>query len=154
MAHPILLLPGCRPKGDHTRGLYIVELCFLFLFFPILFIIFTLLFSLPPINSRSSDPGVRYYSRLFLLPPPPTTVLAFFFYRGKTSTLFFPCRLVWTPMVDDRFDARGRHCLIAPPPPPLASPTRGVALPPRQAAYARRAPISVPFLFLFWSFSC
>ena len=54
---------------------------FFFFFFPMPFIMFALLFSLPP--SRSSDPGS--HSRLF--PPLPTTVRALHFYRAKISAL-------------------------------------------------------------------
>ena len=50
-------------------------------FFAIPFIIFALLFSLPP--SRISDPGS--HSRLFS--PLPTTVRTFNFYRKMISTL-------------------------------------------------------------------
>ena len=56
---------------------------FCFVSFSIPFIIFALLFSLPPINSRNSDPGS--HSRLFSLP---TTVRALHFYREKISALF------------------------------------------------------------------
>ena len=52
-------------------------------FFPIPFIIFALLFSLPP--SRNSDPGS--HSRLFS--PLPTTVPALRFLREKISALPF-----------------------------------------------------------------
>ena len=52
-------------------------------FFSIPFIIFDLLFSLPPINSRNSDPGS--HRRLFF--PLPTKVCTLHFYRGKTSAL-------------------------------------------------------------------
>ena len=59
---------------------------FFFVFFPIPFFIFALLFSLPP--SRNSDPGS--HSRLFS--PLTTTVTAYYgtclaFYREKESTL-------------------------------------------------------------------
>ena len=63
------------PVFFHVETLYYVYL------FPIPFITFALLFSLPP--SRNSDPGS--HSRVFS--PLPTTVRASHFYREKTSAL-------------------------------------------------------------------
>ena len=51
-------------------------------FFPIPFIIFALLFSLPP--RRNSDPG----SQQALLPPYPPRFVPCIFYREKLSALF------------------------------------------------------------------
>ena len=66
-----------------------VYLFFFFLFFPMPFIIFALLFSLPP--SRNSDPGS--HSRLFSPPTHYGSCLAFLSWEDFSS--FFPRRLAW-----------------------------------------------------------
>ena len=59
-------------KNDRSNDIYFHPICYL-----------RSSFSLPPMNSRDSDPGS--HSRLFS--PLPTTVRASHFYRHKTSAL-------------------------------------------------------------------
>ena len=79
-AHTQLLAP-CSHLAPWSHAYF-------FFFFSILFIMFALLFSLPP--SRNSDPGS--HSRLFSRPTHYGSCLAFFFSREDFSS-FFPRRL-------------------------------------------------------------
>ena len=83
----VVAAPSRPPRLLHTTcALLLYSCCCLLCVFPIPFIIFALLFSLPP--SRSLDPGSR--SRLFS--PLPITVRALHCYREKISAL--------SPLVD------------------------------------------------------
>ena len=81
-----LLQQQHRYKAAATAA---AALYFFFFFFSIPFIIFALLFSLPPINSRNSDPGS--HSRLFSPPTHYGSCLAFLSRENFSS--FFPRRL-------------------------------------------------------------
>ena len=72
---------GCEAPADALVR------AFLFSFFPIPFVLFALLFSLPP--SRNSDPGPHVWQAR---PPPllPTTARALHFFFARRFELFLP----------------------------------------------------------------
>ena len=79
-------IPGDQRISGDECIFFFVFFCFFFfhpIYLVLCIIVFALLFSFPPINSRNSDP--ESHSRLFS--PLPSTVRALHFYREKVSAL-------------------------------------------------------------------